>query len=286
MAIAPPIYVPAPTLSPSRFGLLDAADLIVENDEHFRNGIEYQPAPCTPAKLAAQDCFPPADPADPDPRERDIASGLPLSHSGPITVYNGFACKMPGLTEADISRYASEALAGGEGAAIEAAVWGDLSNVDLTDTTLAPNPMRLMGPDTTILTTAAVPLVKGIAVLEEYLAGMYGGVGVLHAPRGVSAYAAAAQQVRYDSGRPVTAVGTKWAFGAYPNTDIDGVEAAPDTAWVVVTSAVNVRRSAPVSRPAGLRGMFSPSDNETIMFAERTYVVAWHCVHAAVLVTL
>ena len=286
MAIAPPLWVPAPTLTPARFGLFDAADIVIENDDHFRNGIEYQPAPCTPAKLAAQDCFPPADPGDPDPRERDIASGLPLTHSGPITVYNGFSCKLPGLTEAQIQSFAERALAGGESTAVETAVWGDLSNVDVTDSTLAPNPLRLMGPDTTILTTAAVDLVKGIALLEDHLAQTYGGVGILHAPRGVSAYAAERQQIRFDGGRPVTAVGTKWAFGAYPNTDIDGVEAATDTAWLVVTSAVNIRRSPVQRRPLDMRGVFSPTDNEALVLAERTYVVAWDCVHAAALVTL
>lgn len=275
MAVAPAIYVAAPTITPARYGLVSAADLVVETNPHFINGIEFEQNPCGPAKLAANDCV--TEPGDP----RTVDDGIPGVESGPITVYNGFTCRAVGVDEAEMLDRARKALTGGEWSAVEKAVWSQ------------GDPLRLMndgtgdGVETEVLTpTAAVSLVKGIGLLEEHLYEQYNGVGVIHAPRSVAPFAADRRQIDVEGGRKTTVLGTRWSFGNYPNTDVDGVAAAVDTAWLVATGAVAVRRSEVKQRPTNLAEAMDRRTNEIFAIAERTYVVSWECVQAAVLVNL
>ncbi|WP_280764004.1 hypothetical protein [Prescottella agglutinans] len=106
-------------------------------------------------------------------------------------------------------------------------------------------------------------------------------VGVIHAPRHVAAFAAKKNQVDTESGRKVTTLGTRWSSCNYPNTGPDGAAAQVDTAWLVATSAVQVRRSEVTYRTVtDVRG------GDHFAIAERTYVVSWETITAAVLVAL
>lgn len=272
MPIAPPLYVQAPATTPARYGLIDAANIIAEQNPRFLNGIEYIPASCGSAKLHMRDCLP-----DPD---ADLAfdgtiPGMITAH--PITVYNDFKCKL--LTDEERLKYAREALAGGEQTAIERALWSDVSLIEDS-----PSP-RLMGAQTDVLTADAVSLVTGISMLERELRENYGGVGVIHAPVEVAGPAAKEQQIRWEQSKPVTTLGTRYSFGAYPNSDKTGAIAAEGTAWLVGTGAVNLRRSE-TKMVGNFAESVDPITNEIHALAERTYVVAWECVTAAVLVTL
>lgn len=272
MAIAGPIYVQAPALAPSRWGLIDAGDLVPESNPKFRNGIQFEPLGCAgPAKLSATECLPAGDP-EVDPRDFGD-NGVPLQTADPVILYNGFTCKAVGISDADMKARASAALAAGESTGLERAVWGLAST-------------RLMDPDTEVLTGSAVPLVKGVGLLEEYVSDNYGGVPIFHAPRKVSSHAGEKQQVRWDGGKPVTTVGSRWSFGAYQNTDPDGAAAAVDTAWIVATGRVQIRRSDVAVRPANREQSFDRVNNTIFALAERTYVVSWECFRAAVLVSL
>lgn len=266
MAVAPALYVAAPTVTPSRFGLVSAADLVVPEDRHFVNGVQFESNPSGPAKLAATDCLP-----EPGP-DRTVPDGIEVVESDPIIVYNGFTCRAVGLDESEMLDRARKALTGGEWAAVENAVWSSDSG--------------LMNADTDILTTAAVPLVKGIGLLEDHLYEQYGSVGVIHAPRHVAMFAAERRQIDVESGRKVTTLGTRWSFGNYPNTDAASAPAAVDTAWLVATGAVQVRRSEVKQRPATLADALDRRTNEVFAIAERTYVPSWEAVQAAVLVNL
>ncbi|MDI9914365.1 hypothetical protein [Rhodococcus sp. IEGM 1379] len=261
MAVAPALYVAAPTLTPSRFGLVTAADLVVPEDRHFVNGVQFESNPSGPAKLTAAECL-----ESPGP-DRTVPDGIEVVEADPIIVYNGFTCRAVGVDESEMLDRARKALTGGEWAAVEKA-------------------LPLMTADTDIFTTTAVPLVKGIGLLEDHLTEQYGGVGVIHAPRHVAMFAAERRQIDVESGRKVTTLGTRWSFGNYPNTDADGDAAAVDTAWLVATGAVQVRRSEVKQRPVTLADALDRRTNEVFAIAERTYVVSWETVQAAVLVNL
>lgn len=269
MAVAPPIYVPAPPVTPARYGLLTAGDLVVDTDPHMRNGIEWQDPPCGPAKLDAAACNEPHD-------RTDVADGMPVGTAGPIVVYNGFTCRVVGLDEPTLLERARAALANGEAAAVEQALWASAER-------------RLMetGPNATVeLSAAPVSLVKGVGLLEAHLRSEYGGIGVIHAPALVAAHAARDRQVSTEAGQKVTELGHRWSFGTYPNTGPDGVAAEADTAWLVATGAITYRRTEARVRPGSLAEALDTLTNEVFAIAERTYVVNWSCVRAAVQVSL
>ncbi|MGV9742860.1 hypothetical protein [Nocardia farcinica] len=277
MPIAPPLLVPAPPLTPTRFGLSSAADQIIDPTARIAAGVEWEVPPCGPAKLDASTCD------VPDPRT--VADGIGTEIADPITVYNGFSCRAVGLTEQQIQERAEAALAT-EWVAVELALWGS-THLRLMRDVAAPDPNY--PPTTLVLSENPVPLVAGIGMLEAHLGANYAGVGVLHAPRLLAPHAAAARQVETENGRKVTALGTRWAFGAgYPNTGPDGTAAPAGTAWIVATGAVTYRRTGITSRRStSQREYFDPATNEVRLTAQRTYVIAWDtCVHAAVPVTL
>ncbi|WP_282775896.1 hypothetical protein [Nocardia sp. CC201C] len=274
----PPIIVPAPTLTPARAGLRAAADQVTDA-ANLNRGIAWEPPPCGPAHLDPATC------ADP-PTNRVLDDGLgALDRAEPIHTYAGFVCRAVGLTEQEMLDRAATALASGEWTAVESAVWSSTHLRLMRDVAV---PADDDPANTAVLSATPVSLVHGIALAEAFLAANYGGVGVLHAPRLVAAHAAAAQQISIETGRLVTALGNRWAFGAgYPNTGPDGAAAAAGTAWLVVTGAVFYRRGPVVHRPARMTQAFDANTNEIRSVAERVYVVSWDdCVRAAVPVTL
>lgn len=276
--LAVPIYVNAATAPRSRFGIVDAADEVVPEDRVFAGGLEFQPRCRFNATMDPADCL------DPTPFDLgEDGDGRPVVTAEPIHLYAGFTCRTVGLEEDTTIAEARAALTNSASPAIERVLW-----------TPAPAPppgqaqraMRLMGPDTVVLAGGTpVGLTKGVRLLEDYLSTHYGGVGVLHAPAGVSADIAAAHLVRWDNGRPVTARGTRWSWGAYPYADTAGTPAAADTAWLVATGHITLRRSG-VSVLGEYAQMVDRATNEIFAIARQSVVVAWECVTAAVAVSL
>ncbi|MGY4103422.1 hypothetical protein ACW2Q0_28245 [Nocardia sp. R16R-3T] len=277
---APPMIVPAPTQTPARFGLQSAADMLADYAPHMRLGVAWEPPPCGPAHVDPAKCG-----DAPTDRDANLVDGIGLDTADPITVYAGFTCRSVGLTEQDIEARATAALAT-EWVAVEQAVWADTYLRLMRDeaTPGADDPVN-----TPVLAEDPVNITRAVGLLEAFLGANYGGIGVIHAPREVAAHAATAQLVTESAGRLLTPLGNRYAFGSgYPNTGPDGTAAAAGTAWLVVTGAVNYRRSVVTSRRStSPREYFDPADNSVRLVAERTYLVSWDdCVRAAVPVTL
>lgn len=278
MAFAPPLYIDTRTAAArSRFGLFDAADEVIPEDAgRFGNGIEYATACNINAALNPQACG--------EEFEYALTEGRPTATVAPIRVYAGFSCKAVGIDDATRVAEATQALNIGAPIVLERHLWTPAAAPVAGE----PDELHLMGSDTVVLGGGtAVGFVAGVRLLEDYLSGEYGRQGVIHAPAGVSADAAYTQQVRWDNGKPVTVRGTRWAFGAYPYADPEGEAAAADTAWLVATGAVTLRQSPGAPRILGeYSESFDRSTNEVFAIATKTYVVAWECVTAAVLVNL
>ena len=267
-AVAPPTYVDVEGLTPSRWGLLDAAALSPRWDDRMRNGVEWQPICGGGVTRDLNTCA--------EFAERDvIEDGAPVTWSGPVTVYKAVSCRTVGVTPEELVTRATGGLALGESAALETAVWGPETGDDS---------LRFWNAtDTTILAAgAAVSLTKGLGLLEEALYPY--GEGIIHAPRRVAAWASKGL-IRWDQ-RPVTYFGNRWSFGAYPGTDVEGDAAAADTTWLIGTPRVNVWRG-PVRILGGDQAAWlDRSTNQQTVFATRTYVLGWSCTTQAVLVNL
>jgi len=191
------------------------------------------------------------------------ADGLEVVTGEGFTVYAGIDCRIVGIN--DPAGTASRRLAGVEQRLVEEYVWEHMLAV--------PAAVLPTGSDT------AVSLKAGIAALEGALGSTYGGVGVIHAPRSLSPYAADRYQIIRDRNKLRTSLDTVWAFGGgyTANTGPDGSEAGVGEQWLYATGTAVVRRGE-VFVPADYQsGATNLSLNDAMVIAERQYVVTLDC---------
>ncbi|MFZ2488681.1 MAG: hypothetical protein WAZ19_11210 [Anaerolineae bacterium] len=252
--MAAPSLVPAPTLTPPRYGLLAAAD-IISDPQRWITGITH-PSTARPHLAATTDldCTPVEDPAD-------LPDGPEWLTDDAVRVSTGLLCKLPGTTVDEMEAHARAQLTAGEGLAVEKQVWAQI---------MADTPATPAG-------SIPVSILAGIGAVEAWLYANYGGTGVLHVPRAAIPYLVKHDQVSERSGRLVTALGTAVAAGAYPATGPADAAADEGAAWMAVTAAVQVRRS-----DVNVRSGFDPKTNGVVAIADRYYLAGWEHLAATV----
>lgn len=280
MPTCPPLLIDPPPVQPYRFGLFSVAAMPPEDaDPHWACGVEYQPFSCDRSSLTGDDC------TIPPPPPKEVPEGVDTVSGTPFTVYDGFHCHVVGYTEAEIMERARRALELGERRAVERAYW----------TGETGNRPRLADPSAVVLNpvdppTAADALTPtaGLAALENWLADNYGGTGIVHAPRGMSAIFSRYHLADVVGAQVQTLVGTPVAFGGgyVVNTGPDGAPAPPGTAWMYATGQVVIRRSPVWVNPDSVAQALDRAHNMVHLLAERTYVITHECLLAAVLVSI
>lgn len=273
----------APAVEPYKYGLFSVAQMpAAESDPHWQCGVTYEPFSCDKSSAVGDYC--PTPPAL-VPGPKTVPEGVDQVNGLPFTVYDGFNCSIVGRSEADIMERARQALALGERRAVEEAYW----------TGAVGNRPRLADPSAVVLNAVPAPTaadaltpVAGIAALENYLASNYGGTGIIHGPRGVSALLARYHLAFAEGTVLRTLVGTPVALGGgyTVNTGPDGVEAPPGTAWLYATGNVVIRRSEVWVNPDSVAQALNRTSNNVTLLAERTYVVTHECLLAAVLINI
>lgn len=277
MPIAPPVFVDrATTPAVPRFGLLSIAEMPDDGgDRAVYNGIEYQLPAVPQATAAATDCLP--APED----ERELDEGLPFGESEPIRAWAGWQCSPVGLSERDVAQHATQKLIAAEGPFLEKQVWSEATP-------------SLMGEGTVLVQGTAVPLAVGVGLLEAWLYEHYAGVGALHVPRSLGAFADHKGILHASGSKIATLAGTPVALGAYPNLgpNPDPEEAglvapAAGSFWIVASGDVVVRRTpVQVQTARGGTGYVNARTNTVQGIAERSWAVAFDQVSAAALVNL
>ncbi|MFC1410402.1 hypothetical protein ACEZCY_14165 [Streptacidiphilus sp. N1-12] len=275
MSIAPLRYVEPQPVAPAAGGLFSVATMLPMEDAHAENGVMWEPLTCAEAQAGGDPCV-----AERDPLAVD--EGVPEVEATPFIIYGGYNCKLVGHTVADVRNRAQQALYLGEQRATERALWtGDQGNRPrLADPTAV-----ILGPGS-LLADAVSPEV-GLALLEAYLGSGTGGVGMVHLTRDVATLLWRGQMLTTSGTRTTTRLGTLVAAGGgYPGTGPDGSDAPAGTAWAYATSPVVVRRSEVYMNPDTPEQALNKTTNNLEILAERTYVVGWDCLLAAVLITI
>lgn len=284
MATCPPLLVAPPPTQAAVGGLFAAArfpELPSDgNGNRWECGVQYQADSCASPEGWTFVC-PPEVPAD-----KPATLTLPLVEGSPFIALLGIECKLVGNTLDEFERHVVRAYTLCEQRAVEEIFWsGSEGNNSLSRPDALPADRCTVVAGTTV---APLSLTAGVAALEGYLGDNYCGVGVIHAPRDVAAYAAAERQVAGAGAVLTTTLGTRWAFGAgySVNTGPDGVAAPAGVAWLYATGQVNIWRSEVYVNPDDLRYAFNTRTNDVTIFAERTYAITTECVCAAVPVAL
>ncbi|QOC56022.1 hypothetical protein SEA_CLOWN_24 [Gordonia phage Clown] len=264
-----PVYVNRPPAQDvSRFGLLSIASMPTDGgDRAVFNGIEYELPPTPEAVSDPAACIGVSD----TPLDWDTAGmrGKPTGESDPIRAWAGFECATVGLTEQEVSDFARTKLAAAEGVFLEDQLWSHTSPALMSDDTV------LIGQ------YGGLSLRAAIGYLERSLHKDYAGVGAIHIPRELAAYADELGIVHQSGSKLTTMLGTPISFGAYPNTDVDGVAAADGTFWIAASGDVSIRRSE-----VRVTARVDHRHNNWHGIAERTFVVAFDQVSYAIPVSL
>lgn len=204
-----------------------------------------------------------------DPHQKTVTDGRPTTTGDPFTTYAALKCKL--VHPDDMRDDVSNLFAMGEARAIEAAFW----------TGAVGNSPALATSTPTVL-PAASSITAAVAALEKALADSYGGIGVIHAPRAVNAYAAAkGLVVRDKAATPVlrTPLDTLWAFGAGYDaaTGPTGEPAAVlGETWLYATGAVTLFKGEVNVKPDDGSALDGRT-NEVLVLAERTNVMTLDC---------
>lgn len=276
MPIAPPALVVGAARLPLPFGLFSTFT-VRPGDGRWQTGTQWETGTCEPADgIGELDCATPASTVG-LPKNLDGGPGSP-GDASPFTVYGHYRCSPTG-TGVDLAQErAQEHLLAREEARVEQALWtGDLGNVP-----------ALQAAGTVTLGGGAVSLVRGLGLLEEYLAAHYGSLGVIHATRGAALAAVAADAVTNTGPRLFTALGTPVAAGAgYPGSGPAGQAAAAGTSWLYATPALFGYRSEVFTSTNRQGDLLDRSTNDLYAVAERSYLLGFDpCGVAAVLVNL
>lgn len=264
MPLANPVYIEAPAVAPARGGLYAVATVRDGVDPHIgASGATYLSENCGVASsLNDPACVTAEDRAEKTFGEIEVITGTPFA------VYKGVECV--DMTDDDTS-WAVRGLELTEGIAVERGL-AEALFAGATDLTPTPG--------------TAVSVAEGVAILEGWAGNNYGGTPVLHMDRQVASLALSDDTLM--PGADFTLTTKQGALvangGGYLGmVGPDGDPAPAGTAWVYVTGAVVVSRTAAiVNRVLGA----GEHVNVQRALAERMIAVTAECILGAVLVSL
>jgi hypothetical protein len=273
---APPVDAATPTGLFTAARIIQGADLPSDgNGTRWEAGVQYQVETCADVSGWSETCPPE------DPEEKTFDLRFPTIVGTPFVAYLGIDCPLVGYTLDEFETSVRNGFLANEQRLVEQAFWsGEFGNSpSLAGTAEDPSDCVDLTPG-----AGALSIVGGVSALEDYLGSNYGGVGVIHAPRKVAAFAAADTQIERSGARLTTTLGTRWAFGGgyAVNTGPDGVVAPAGEAWLYATGAVTIYRSEVFVNPDELRAAFDTRTNQVHILAERKYVITRECACAAV----
>jgi hypothetical protein len=275
-SLSPPVEVSPPEFTPYRYGLLSVTQVADGGGRWELGGISYTTPKC-PQRTSEWATLCPIVPPGPVV-EKNIPTGLDQVSAKPFTLYDGVGCyPQSGRTDQELLQISEQNLIAGEQEKVEEKFWEALRARATVVAPAAPAPA-----------TNPWGLCSGLGVIEQLIAQMYGGVGVVHAPRPLITSMKTKQMAYQREGetdRLLTPADNIWAFGAGynlngpPLEDDEDNTAPAGTAWLYATGPVMLRRSEVLNHSA-----FDIPSNEKRALSERNYVITAECPSLAVLI--
>ena len=287
-------FVDPPVRTPMPYGLFSAVQPRDDGDNHWKNGVEWQPL-CGGSGTTFDPCITGGSlgPAFADTGGRDTRAATPF------TVFAEIDCSPVGTQWDEGMADAEKLLELTEQYQVERAFWtGQVAglnnivyphlaaNTAVVDTPPGGSNLQVvLQPAATIVTGTAISATQGIGMLEAALAQCYDGEALLHVP--VQAIPIMASNVLFfrDGNALRTFNGNRVIEGAgYANTSPAGAAAPNGQAWIYATGAAFMYKGAISSftREESL----DRNVNTLKAIAQRTYVLGWDCCLFAVLINI
>lgn len=231
--------VDAPPVTAARFGLSTVAQVRDDADEHWANGVEWQSFACLPLGVTMDGCI------SGEVHPPKVPLGCPaIQQADAVTVYAYDLRSAGGRSGDEAARWAADALAAGEWAALEAYFGAMLSAVPGF---AAATPAQALGH-------------------VEAEVGFLGQQGAIYLDRMSATVLAAEALIVRDGARLTTVLGTPVSVGSYSPASTAG------TVTVLGSGAPFVYRS-----PVFTSEAFDLSVNDWSVIAERTFLVGYDC---------
>lgn len=244
-----------------RYGLVQAAGVVPDGDEHWLNGAAIRPYPVSP--VAAWDPLSLAS----GPNVKDEGETPPAPEFQAYALYLPETCTARGVGPLEEFRArATTAFAAREGGAVEHEFW--------TGSLIPANP-HLMDGNATVLAVASTSPTNGLAMLEQAIADTQQ-AGMIHAtPATVTAWVGALLLQR-NGANLETMLGTTVVPGVgYPGTGPGTGALSATEDWAFATGMVEVRRTEPFLVPDGIEQALLRSMNDVTYRAERYVLTTW-----------
>lgn len=271
-----PVYVPAPNPVVPRYGLFQVATGPLDLPVNARSGgLQYEVATCNLPLCYEVECF--------DSHNVKTLTNTPTTVVGnPFVVYSAIQCSPVGLAnwgESRLKGFLYEQLRAGEQATVERT---------FSTSACAQSPGLANNVPAAVNLGTAVDIIRGVAILEDWLYARYGLPGVIHAPALSAAYFNNAMVVEKDSrGIWRTGMTTAVSFGDYAGVGPTGQVPGAGTTWLYITGETAVWRTADSDLfTAPLGQLLNRTANVVTAVMEREYVVTYDCFLAAIQVTL
>lgn len=254
-------------------GLLEAATGPLDLPIHAQtSGATYVSDSCGEGRLYPAPCITPPYPTQIlDPSDSQLQVYV-------FNVYASLICGSMSYPFAEADRRVRARLRMGEARAVELAFWGGDATVDsvIHQLHLASAVTTLAGP--------AASAKEAVSLLEQQMAGVYGGLPLIHARPRMGAYLGAAG-VLTERNPARTHYGSTVVLGAgYAGNSPDEVTAPDATSeYMLATGRVIIWRSDVVVPPT--IQVLNRTTNQLGLTATRTYGIAVECGAAAVQVT-
>lgn len=286
--VNPPAFTPLP------YNLLSAIDFDSATDNHWQNGITFQSMCVTGmGALTYDECLVVTGAGGPPPAPPSKSANVQTQIRGatPFTVYAEYDCSTVG-TIGLMDDAAARALAQVEPWQVEHALWtGQIGSSTLVFPHMAASQPAVDGLGYLLQSvpvtggSATMSPAEGLGLLEAELANCLDGVGIIHVPMEAIPSLDAYGLLRAQGPRLKTLNGNWVVAGAgYPGTAPDGSAPAVGTTWIYATGPIIGYRGG--VQTFSQTESIDRSENTIKMIAERTYVLAWDCCHAGVLVKL
>lgn len=273
------------------YGLVDAVTWIPGDAAgHWRGGIQWD-VECPDAATTKSGCFPGI--VEQAPQTKSVTWEHLTRGARPFTVYDRMDCSTPGQgtsrADLDMTRdSALRALAQSAPRTVEETFWtGTTSpyvypNLSRTSEVLDPSGLILLQPSA-VVPTGTRDVTEALGILEEAMAGCYGGKAWIHVPAILGPALASRGLVVDRNGKLfTTGNGSRVIIGnGY------GATHGPDGA----TNAAGVTQMWATSPVFGIKGqpttfdtieMLDRDTNTLQVIAEQTYLLGWHCCHFGV----
>lgn len=265
-----------------RYGLLNVIEPITVTDPHaFAGGVTWEQDLCTSVESLIDNC-PPAT-----GHTKSLERDLEFCSADPFVIKGSFTCSTVGKNPAEAFEIARRRLLAWESHELERVLWtGQSANGQI-------NPSFAFGNDECDLLpedlspTGCQNVVSAIALLEDRLADVVPGGGIIHAPYGLAAYLAQSHLLERVGDVYYTPTGTPIIFGAgYDGTGPGGVAPDPGCTWLYATGPLGIWRSNIFMIPEDLKEGVRRNINNVEVYAERFYAIGFSCALFAVRATL